>query len=280
MSTNVLVLFCLVAVLNSVSVSAGFSMPQANISVWLSAATACGAENYMTHVFKGPTTGFKVTNVINDYKATEGFVGYLPSDNSIYVAFRGSSSVRNWLTDAYCVKTAYATYPDCKAEVHKGFYESEQTVFPKVLDAVKKLKSQFPSYAVKVTGHSYGASMAQLTAMDLVAKGIVVKQMYNYGQPRTGTKEFSDCTGKKMGSTDVFRVVHNKDDVPHLPTKGYMGYWHVCTEVFEDASGKVKTCNSSCEDPSCSDQFEGKQLNPDDHSYYLGVHMSCSGVSG
>jgi len=273
-------MFGLLALLNNfLFVSAGFSMPQANISVWLSAATACGADNYKTHVFKGPTTGFVVTNVINDYKATEGYVGYLPSDNAIYVAFRGSSSVRNWLTDAYCVKTAYTTFPDCKAEVHKGFFESEQTVLPQVLDAVKTLRAKFPSYAIKVTGHSYGASMAQLTAMDLVAKGIPVKSMYNYGQPRTGTKPFSDCTHAKMGAADVFRVVHNRDDVPHLPLMSYMDYWHVCTEVFEDEKGAVKVCNSTCEDPSCSDQFEGKELDSADHSRYLGVNMSCEGVS-
>jgi hypothetical protein len=278
-SPNVLLLICFVAVLNSVFVSAGFDMAQANISVWVAGAAACGAENYMTHVFKGPTTGFVVTHVINDYKATEGFVGYLPSDNAIHVSFRGSSSTRNWLTDAYCVKTPYTTFPECNAEVHKGFFQAEQTVFPQVLNEVKKLKSQFPSYTVKVTGHSYGASMAQLTAMDLVANGVSVKQMYNFGQPRTGTKAFSDCTGKKMGNSDVYRFVHNKDDVPHLPTIGYMDYWHVCTEVFEDVSGKVKVCDSSCEDPSCSDQFEGKELNPDDHMYYLGIHMTCDGVS-
>jgi hypothetical protein len=166
--------------------NAEFDMAQANISVWLSAATACGVENYESHVFKGPTTGFVVTHVINDWKATEGYVGYLPSDKSIYVAFRGSSSVRNWISDLYAVKTHYLSFPECNCEVHKGFYEAEQTVAPQVIAAVQKLRLQFPLYAVKVTGHSYGAALSQLMALDLIKNNISVKSLYNYGQPRTG----------------------------------------------------------------------------------------------
>ncbi|RYH30620.1 hypothetical protein EON65_04630 [archaeon] len=58
-----------------------------------------------------------------------------------------------------------------------------------------------------------------------------------------------------------------------------MEYYHVCTEEWENASGALKTCNSSCEDPTCSDQFALKDTNTADHSVYLGLTMSCSAVS-
>lgn len=57
----------------------------------------------------GPDTAdFVVTDVIyNPLKDTEGYVGYLPSDQSIYVVFRGSSSILNWVTNLNTDKSAY-----------------------------------------------------------------------------------------------------------------------------------------------------------------------------
>lgn len=74
------IIFSIVLLMISlISVFAEFDVTQANISVWLSAATACGTDKYESHTFKGPTEGFVVTHVVNDWKATNGFVGYLPS---------------------------------------------------------------------------------------------------------------------------------------------------------------------------------------------------------
>ena len=44
---------------------------------------------------------------------TQGFIGYLPSDDSIYVVFRGSESMRNWIADLTVDKHDYKTYPEC-----------------------------------------------------------------------------------------------------------------------------------------------------------------------
>ena len=166
-----------------------FNIAQANTSLWLSAAAYCGSSNYMSHVFKGPTEGFVVTGIIEDVrsdtegffllfafffflmiimeKTLEGFIGYLPSDKSIYVAYRGSSSTRNWITNLDVVKTAYTSYPECNCEVHKGFYDAEQVVISKVISEVKRLKSLpvISTYSIKTTGHSLGAALGQLTAM-------------------------------------------------------------------------------------------------------------------
>jgi hypothetical protein len=178
------------SVFNFFCATAEWTMAQANISVWLSAATDCGKENYDTHVFKGPTAGFVVTHVINDYKGTQGYAGYLPSDQSIYVAFRGSSSQRNWITDYYVKLTNYETFPECNAQVHKGFFQATGTVFPQVLDAVKKLQLQFPTYAVKVTGFSYGGAMCNLVGLQLIASGVDVKSVITFGQSRIGNLTF------------------------------------------------------------------------------------------
>ena len=108
-----------------------------------------------------------LTNITYIHLICEGYIGYLPSDNSIYVAFRGSSSIRNWITNLDVVKTPYTSYSECGCQVHKGFYDAEQKVLGGILTEVKRLKSLpfLSSYAVKTTGHSLGAALALLTAM-------------------------------------------------------------------------------------------------------------------
>ena len=109
----------------------------------------------------------------------------------------------------------------------------------------------YPTARVKTTGHSLGAAMATLTAMDL-ARYYPDVQCYNYGSPRVGDKAFSAFAGTMM--TDFWRVTHLKDTVPHVPNTTYPElYWHVCTEEYEDALGNLHTCNSTCEDQTCAD---------------------------
>lgn len=145
------------------TLSASWDYNQAQIGLWLSAAAYCGKSAYKSHVFKGPTTGFVVTSVISDTATdTEGYVGYLPSDKSIYVAFRGSSSIRNWISNLDAWKTSYTSFSECNCQVHKGFYEAEQKVIGGIISAVKSLKTKYPNYSVKTTGHSLGTSFSLL----------------------------------------------------------------------------------------------------------------------
>jgi len=253
-----------------------FDNSQAQKSLWLSAAAYCGKSAYSSHVFKGPTAGFVWTKTITDAASdTEGYVGYLPADKSIYVVYRGSSSIRNWISNLNAFKTPYTTYPECNCQVHKGFFNDEQKVIAGVISEVKSLQSKHAGYSVKVTGHSLGAALAQLTSMDLLKAGIS-NSVYNFGQPRTGDKSYVAFVTPKLS---IFRVTHNKDTVPHLPFNTEMEFYHVCTEMFEDANGTVITCNNSCEDPNCMNQFPFRSTTIEDHLTYLGLNISCDAVS-
>jgi predicted lipase len=229
----------------------------------------------LTREFKGPTTGFVATSVIYDKKTdTEGYIGYLTSDKSIYVVFRGSISTKNWLTDFLAIKVPYTSFPECNCEVHEGFYNAEQRVIDDIIHEVGKLKAKFPEYAVKVTGHSLGAALAQITSMDLFKVGYNVT-VYNFGQPRTGDKKYAEFATERV---QTFRVVHDRDVVPHLPFTIEMEFYHVCQEQFEDAAGNVRSCLNGCEDPTCADQYQFIETNGDDHVVYLGLNMVCESV--
>jgi hypothetical protein len=245
-------------------------------SLWLSAAAYCDTSTYLTRTYLGPSSGFIPTYNIYDSKTdTTGYLGYLPSQNTIFVIFRGSVSWKNWASDLDAIKTNYTSYPECQCQVHKGFYNAEQSVISNVVTQVNSLKQKYSSSKVIVTGHSLGAALAQLTGMDLIKSNIPCS-VIDFGQPRTGTIEYSTFSNTKLSTT---RYTHDQDRVPHLPFETQMSYHHVCVEKFESSSGSVKTCDSSCEDPSCANQYPYEVTNWDDHGIYLGLALSCSAVS-
>lgn len=107
---------------------------------------------------------------------------------------------------------------------------------------------------------------------------------YTFGQPRVGDEAFVTFSSSKLTS---YRVVHNQDVVPHVPV---INYYHTCSEVFEDASGKILPCAPTtsskgtdiltyCEDPSCANQFKYAHLTVEDHMSYLGLNIGCEAVS-
>ena len=252
-----------------------YDYTQLNTGVWLSGAAYCGKDKYNTMILGGPATGFTYKETIYDAKTDlQGYIGILPTTNSIYVVIRGSSSVMNWLDDFEVKLVPYDTFPECKCNVHYGFYNSALGVVNKTIESVKSLKVKYPSYSVMVTGHSYGAACGQLLAMELVKKGINVK-LYNYGQPRVGDSNYAAFVNTKID--EYYRTTHNRDVVPHVPPIEVLGYLHSCREIFENSSGELTICSASiCEDSTCADQFSLTQTNIDDHSYYLGHRVSCN----
>ena len=245
-------------------------------SLWLSAATYCSPDSYLTRKFVGPTEGFVATQTIYDKKSdTTGYIGYLPSDKHIYVLFRGSSSLQNWISDLDALKTAYTTFPECNCEVHKGFFDAEQQVASFVVDEVARLKSELTGYSVTVAGHSLGAALSHLMAMDIKKAGIDCN-VINFGMPRVGTPDYAAFAATQVPST--LRFTHHQDQVPHLPFETVMSFHHVCTENYENEDGVVKQCDNSCEDSTCADQFAFVDTNWDDH-IYLGLPLECGQVS-
>jgi hypothetical protein len=95
--------------------------------------------------------------------------------------------------------------------------------------------------------------------------------MYNFGQPRVGDKDFSAFVTANNIVPNSYRVVHNKDIIPHTPSSEFPTYFeHTCIEAYEDVNHVVHGCSTSvCEDPSCSFQKGPIGLNTADHLLYL-----------
>lgn len=127
---------------------------------------------------------------------------------------------------------------------------------------------KYSTNKAKATGHSLGAALAYLAAMDLLKAGYDVN-LYNFGQPRVGNDAYALYANKMI--TEQYRHTHYKDIVPHVPGDA-MGFKHSIEEVYEDVDGKLTFCSTTdAEDKTCSDQFHSWQLSADYHCDYLGT---------
>jgi predicted lipase len=258
------------SVLSTSTVSAGsYDWNMGNVTLYHSQNTYCSPDTYEDRNYKGVLEGFVPTYSIYDKDHdTRGYVGYHAGQETIYVAFRGSSSIQNWIDDLDVVTTDYPLCADC--EVHKGFYKAEQSCFNDVLNEVKSLQSKYPSYAVMTTGHSLGAALALLTAMDLTHSGVNNVKLWNYGSPRVGNTEFANYVDTYIA--DHHRVTHHKDMVPHTPM--HERFTHIDGEWYQPADDLVIQECFGNEDDNCSYQWHFTSIQ--DHLYYLGLHLGAS----
>ncbi len=248
---------------------------QSQVGVWLSGASYCDQKQYSTMRLAGPATGFLFGDTLYDSKTDVlGYTGVLPSEKTVYVIFRGSSSLLNWIDDAEVIKTDYSTYPQCACQVHSGFYKASNGLKAATIKSVKQLQALYKGYnQIVVTGHSLGAAVAQLISMELHAAGMQ-NTIYNYGQPRVGDEKYAAFLDVLYGE-QLWRFTHDRDPVVHLPPEAF-NYKHSCIEIFENAAGELHECSKTdCQDKMCSDQFSFSTKNSTDHSYYLGHHLDC-----
>ncbi|KAI9029622.1 catalysis At the Interface: the anatomy of A conformational change in A triglyceride lipase, partial [Phycomyces nitens] len=201
---------------------------------------------------------------------TNGFIVRNDKDKTINLSFRGTNSIRSFITDIEIISQSYP--PVKNARVHTGFYNSylevQNTVVSSMIDQITK----YPSYKVTVSGHSLGGAVAVISAMDLyqrdsrfTASNLAV---YTFGSPRIGNKEFAyyvSGTGIK-----IQRVVNDRDIVPHLLPQA-IGYYHNGDEYWIRSSTSVKICNKVLDSRDCSNSIV-PFTSVTDHLSYFGIN--------
>lgn len=99
----------------------------------------------------------------------EGFVALDNVRQEIVVAFRGSDSTRNWIADFIFALVPFTECAGCY--VHTGFLTSWEDVKSSALAIVEAAYLQYPGYTLVLTGHSLGAAVATLAAVDFRVAG-------------------------------------------------------------------------------------------------------------
>ncbi|MDR0406197.1 MAG: lipase family protein [Clostridiales bacterium] len=142
---------------------------------------------------------------------------------TLRITFRGSDNPRDYLTHLRFWKMAVPYNNDSsRIRVHNGFINAY-----KVNRVRAKIQSMIDSTVDKiiVSGHSYGAALAVLCAVDLQynfkGKDVAV---FLFGCPRVGNAAFAASYNRRVFKT--FRVENSNDVVTKLPF-AFMGYRHV-----------------------------------------------------
>jgi hypothetical protein len=147
--------------------------------------------------------------------------------NARLLAFRGSASVTDWLTDFQFARTVIRP----GVEVHHGINDSVRSADAAILRLVNwKAGDTWPLF---VTGHSLGGGQAEEAALEvLVAMGVPIQRVITFGQPRVGNKLWAQQYDLALGDrTD--RVVNQCDLVPRIPLLPFLtlsGLWAACKQ--------------------------------------------------
>ena len=214
-------------------------------------------------------------------------VGYNTNIDSLFVAFRGSTNIQNWL-DNIQFRKIYP-YNDTSIGVEKGFYKAYENIRSEVMDALDAARQKYTTNHLLLTGHSLGAAITTLMAFDMavattVATTVdVVKEnmysltVYTFGSPRIGNAPFVQSFSKCVTSNS--RVTHYYDMVPHLPQEA-LGFLHVPYETwYNEDNTMYTTCTDDVdhEDDACSDSCAPVHCtSTSDHLNYLGIPMGST----
>ncbi|WP_225442681.1 lipase family protein [Paenibacillus lycopersici] len=151
------------------------------------------------------------------YAGDEELFGFvLESERGVILAFRGTISPTDWITDMMAQQTAFKPLgKGCMT--HRGFTE----VYMSARDAIFKLLNQTAKgKPLFVTGHSLGGALATLASADIAVNRPPASLItYTFGAPRVGDPGFARSYNAAVPVT--YRVQNEFDVVPHLPPLVY-----------------------------------------------------------
>ncbi|KAH7115385.1 Alpha/Beta hydrolase protein [Dactylonectria estremocensis] len=155
-----------------------------------------------------------------------GFVATDHTNNLTIVSFRGSASIRSWLSDFIFPRIPVDICSGCTA--HWGFWTSWVDARDRVLQAIRTAAARNPGFRITITGHSLGGAIASLAAAELRNNGYNVA-LYTFGAPRFGDDALSTYITNQAGGN--YRVTHYNDPVPRVPPM-LVGYAHISPEYY------------------------------------------------
>lgn len=141
----------------------------------------------------------------------------------LIICFRGSDSEKDWSFNLdFNQKVIPYGNINSDIRVHSGFLNAYKS---------KNVRNKIRSFVnndirkIKLTGHSYGAALAVLCAVDLQYNfSNKDYEVIVFGCPRVGNRAFKDSYNRRIFKT--LRVENRSDIVTKLPLR-LMGYRHV-----------------------------------------------------
>jgi len=204
--------------------------------------------------------------------------GYNNDYRCMFVGFRGSSNIQNWISNIQI--SQIQPYDNKDIGVDKGFFTLYDNLKPSILSILSSMTSKYKTKQLIITGHSLGGALSTLFAFDLKYNDYDydIQYVITFGSPRVGNDYFS----KYFYSFQLYskRITHYYDIVPHVPEE-FLNYEHVYNEVwYNENNSEYKICNDeNGEDKHCSNSCAPtKCTSTSDHMNYLNISMGNDGL--
>ncbi|MDR2514271.1 MAG: lipase family protein [Christensenellaceae bacterium] len=143
------------------------------------------------------------------------------------VTFRGTDSMRDWRTDfKFWRRTIPYDNQATKIRVHTGFINAYKA--QGVRDVIQAAVAEGVR-RISIAGHSYGAALAVLCAVDLEYNFPNRDlEVFLFGCPRVGNRAFQESYDRRVFKT--LRIENGNDIVTHVPL-ALWGYRHVGSKL-------------------------------------------------
>lgn len=151
---------------------------------------------------------------LNAIREVFGYI--IESPEEIIIAFRGTSSMSNWISNMNAAQKKFKYIPE-KPLTHRGFTDIYASARDGILSVLNRLS---PDKRLYITGHSLGGALAALCAVDAAVNSHYRSpSLYTYGSPRTGDPDFAKAAGRYVPGS--FRIANLFDIVTYAPPTIY-----------------------------------------------------------
>jgi predicted lipase len=169
--------------------------------------------------------GQAIQEMVTFSKEIPVYLGFVlsSSENNIIV-FRGTQTKVEWINNFTALQKDYNDPNSGQyfGKIHEGFIKNYlRIVAPIPKSIAEKLDPTIPCY---ITGHSLGASLATLAALDIALHVPPLKeqiQLYTYASPRVGNPTFAKLHAQYIPNS--YRVVNLADIIPFMPPTQSVG---------------------------------------------------------
>jgi hypothetical protein len=188
----------------------------------------------------------RIVGVLLKDSGVFGLIGNNPVSKTAFVSFRGTQTPGEWLEDFDALFEPYEFVTGC-GSAHQGF----QSVCAALRDSARAglAKAIAGCNRLLVTGHSLGAALAVIAAVD-IAKNLApgfTPEVITFAGPASGLPDFAHFFDSLIPS--CYRVVNQWDIVPRVPLQIPFGFFqHTGTEKRIDGGfADVKKAHSLSE---------------------------------
>src|SRR6516164_1947573 len=129
-------------------------------------------------------------------RVSMGLVLQASGGGDVVVAIRGTEGIHEWIHDAQflacpCPFMASGGHTeDGFTDMYRSLKTELDQASPSITQALPKLQFPRPLTSLTICGHSLGAALAKLLALDIAVNTNFTPTVYTYASPRVGDPQF------------------------------------------------------------------------------------------